>query len=734
MSDSEHPIPSDDSSWPEAGAPSSPEVASASHASVATSDEEGFQFPRALHALRRRWALGVTIGVVLGGLVGGLLWYFIPLTSVSQTLLRVRAAEQSLLSSSAARTDARDFEIYGKTQITLIRSPLVISAALRKPGISQLSMLRDEEDPVEFLQRELDVAFANESEILQIALSGEDSEEIKAINKAVTDAYLDEIVFNERTERLVRLDILKRNYREHVDQIRDKTRELLQLEEQLGSLDSELVRLKHSFAIAELTQLRNRLMRLREALSAMDTQLVVETATRDAGEYEPPEVLVEDAMMQDASYKELAMEAYRMESEYEYLMANAGAGAEEQLAQMRQFLIEARRRRDRLGEEMAPRIRQRLKLAVGSDTDLSDRQLQSLELQRQMLYRQITGARKEYEELVQHVQEMTNQDAELISRRQEINSLQEIASRMKSAIDSIELDLQRKPRVEMLQPATIVSRGDANTVLARAIGAGVLTLLFCVVGLAALDYLGNRFDGVSSLKQVSKVRLLGTLPSIDPGRRRGDTRKLQAAVHDTMNIVRTALLHNRDGKPIRVVQVTSAQGQEGKSTVASQLAISFAKAGRRTLLVDADVRNPQLHLSFGIPFDRGFCEILRGEAGIEDVVQSTPQDRLSLMTAGVCDEAALRALAQEAATELFARLSEQYNTIILDSGPVLTGAEPLMVGQHAGATVLAVRRDVSRVAKIREAVERLSSVGINVVGAVVNGTRVESRHRATPLT
>ena len=190
--------------------------------------------------------------------------------------------------------------------------------------------------------------------------------------------------------------------------------------------------------------------------------------------------------------------------------------------------------------------------------------------------------------------------------------------------------------------------------------------------------------------------------------------------------IRTALLYNRH--VAQVVMVTSATGQEGRSTVASQLAVSMARVGKRTLLVDGDLRSPQQHLVFGVEARAGLCEMLRGEATAEQTILPTAAENVWLLVAGRCDQIALQGLAGEQANQVFQNLRERFDVIILDSSPVLTSADALLLGQYSDTTLISVRRDISQLPKVNAACDRLTSVGIHVLGAVVNGTDVEVRH------
>jgi capsular exopolysaccharide synthesis family protein len=153
---------------------------------------------------------------------------------------------------------------------------------------------------------------------------------------------------------------------------------------------------------------------------------------------------------------------------------------------------------------------------------------------------------------------------------------------------------------------------------------------------------------------------------------------------------------------------------------------SLARAWRKTLLIDCDLRNPAAHQLFDLPLEPGLSEILRGEVELDDVVRPTPISRLWLMPAGKWDSHAVQALAQEQMRDFFGRLKDQYDFIIVDACPVLAVADSLLIGQHTDAALLSIMRDVSRMPTVYAAQQRLSALGIRMLGAVVIGEKTET--------
>jgi Mrp family chromosome partitioning ATPase len=140
-------------------------------------------------------------------------------------------------------------------------------------------------------------------------------------------------------------------------------------------------------------------------------------------------------------------------------------------------------------------------------------------------------------------------------------------------------------------------------------------------------------------------------------------------------------------------------------------------------LLDFDLRNPTQHRLLDQPLTPGTCEVLRGEATIDDAIRRTPVDALDMIPAGECDALAINQVARDGLDRLFSLLEERYEFVVVDSAPVLLVTDALMVGQHVDAVLLSVLRHVSRVPALYQAFTRINSVGIRVLGGVIAGMR-----------
>jgi polysaccharide biosynthesis transport protein len=196
-------------------------------------------------------------------------------------------------------------------------------------------------------------------------------------------------------------------------------------------------------------------------------------------------------------------------------------------------------------------------------------------------------------------------------------------------------------------------------------------------------------------------------------------------LNEAIDAVRTLLLHAARSEGLRVVMVTSADSGEGKTTLASQLAASLARAWRRTLLVDGDLRNPASHKLFDLPGEPGFSEVLRGEIQVADAIRATALSRLWLLPGGTWDQHAQQALAQDELRTVFDQLKQQYDFIIVDSPPVLPVADSLLLGQHVNGVLFSILRDVSRAPAVYAAQQKLQPLGIQILGAVMVGATTD---------
>lgn len=689
-------------------------------------DEEGLNLLGLAHSLRRRWLPGALIGALLASIVAGLLFLLIPVNSEAVALLRVGMKEGSILDNGRpVQTNERVYEVFKQTQAALLKSPFVLSAALRPPEIQSLPLIKIEEKPLAMLEDEIQVSYPGESELLRVSMKGDNGEDVKKLVNAVIDAFLEEVANTERVRNSQRLEILRSKHRENVRTIQETTAEIQKLAAEIGTNDSELAQLNQQLESSKLQSLDDERTGIRQQLEELSGQIMVANTIRSSRFYSPSANEVSDVLESDPIYFDLKQRTGALSRELQSFgnLAKGGRGNgafaqyQAQLAALKGDM-EARKR------ELMPRIKDRLTKAKGIDEFAESTQMQSLQTQFQVAKRRYDAINARYEEQVQKVKDLVGFSADLVTKKDGLIGLQEATGQILQEMSRLELNIKQPPRVQLVQRAIIPDTSNAMIKLLEVAAAWLGVFALTIVGITLVDYFSKRLNGGKDLNSVAGLPVVGDLPSMQGGFLSG--RASDVAIANSIDSIRTAINFGLGQQPKSIV-VTSAVGHEGKTTLASQLAVSFARSGKRTLLIDGDIRNPQQHVVFGLPADRGLCDVLRGEAKVEEIVQATPAENLWILPSGRCDAVAYQVLSSNVAASIVDRLSNQFDFVIVDSGPVLTGPESLIFGQYVEGAVLSTRKDISRVPKVDEAVQRLRSVGINVVGAVVNGTTGESR-------
>jgi capsular exopolysaccharide synthesis family protein len=245
------------------------------------------------------------------------------------------------------------------------------------------------------------------------------------------------------------------------------------------------------------------------------------------------------------------------------------------------------------------------------------------------------------------------------------------------------------------------------------------------LGFAWLEFRARRIHSADEVVTGLGMRVVGAVPALMAPPHWSEDEAGDGiedhALLESIDGIRTVLLKNASVEATRVIMVTSAVAGEGKTTLASHLATSLARAGRKTLLIDCDLRSPAVHQLFELPQQPGLSEVLLNEVHVAEATRSTTVDGLWVIPAGQWDRSVMVALARNGVEEIFDKLKSEYDFIVIDSHPVLPANDSLLIGQHVDTVLLSVLRDVSQAPRVYTACQRLSTLGIRILGAVVNG-------------
>jgi succinoglycan biosynthesis transport protein ExoP len=201
----------------------------------------------------------------------------------------------------------------------------------------------------------------------------------------------------------------------------------------------------------------------------------------------------------------------------------------------------------------------------------------------------------------------------------------------------------------------------------------------------------------------------------------------QSQMAEAYRALRTSLLLSSSGAPPKVILVTSALPQEGKTTTSINTAVVLAHKGVRVLLMDADLRRPGIHKILGLGPRVGLSNLLTGSAELQQVVTRSPMlPNLVVLPAGTPPPNPAELLASPDMHDLIERLRNQYDHIVIDTPPALSVTDAVVLATRADAVVLVIRSGHTTKQALRRAREILGRVNAKVTGVLLNAVNLRS--------
>lgn len=197
-------------------------------------------------------------------------------------------------------------------------------------------------------------------------------------------------------------------------------------------------------------------------------------------------------------------------------------------------------------------------------------------------------------------------------------------------------------------------------------------------------------------------------------------RDLYSGGAEAYRLLRTNLLFANAARAPKSVLVTSPAPGDGKTTIAANLAVTFAQQGMTVVLIDCDLRRGRLHQVFNVPREPGVSQVLRGQVAPQQGIASTAIERLSVMPMGTVPKNPAELLGAPAMRELLEGLSRQYDVLVLDAPPVLAAVDASLAAVLVDATVVVLRAGETGEDEARQALSQLHTVGARIAGAVLN--------------
>jgi capsular exopolysaccharide synthesis family protein len=678
----------------------------------------GLSPAKLLHALRRTWLIAVPLAAAVA--VGVYLVAETRVTPVytARTMLHVSPTRPSLLYEVSGADSANP----QRTQMATVKGRFVIQTALRDLEPLNLPVVREQGDPVGWLEKEIQADYNVAPEIMRITLKGPDSEQLLLILNAVREAYLREVLNKDHTARVSHLRQLTELAAKHDFTLKTQRQRLSSRAESLGGRDLAAVRAKYDHLTGQLNALRGELVGCKVWLERAERAAPADDPAPDTTAVETAldQAFAADTIAQ--GFRQVATQLETRLADYRLKLKNF-----ENDPECRRLAAELATTREALKgrrEELRATAEEQARAAARAQKARNAEAVQRLTADAKQYVPQLEAQIRQRE---QDTAEMSKGMGELEALGTEVSQQEELVKLAQSRIRTQEVELQAPPRARVIEEAVITEAPQWQRAVKLTVGPAVASFFAVLLLIAFLDVRRGRVDGIDDL-EAGRIPVIGALPSVrgrvlsafnppaQPSARRDYLR-----LADAVEMARAVIAPVLAAGPGYTLAVASAAAGEGKTVLAGHLAVRFARSGRRTLLIDTDVRRPRAHQLFGLPAGPGFGEWVTGQADLATIAVPGPVPGLHVIAAGGCDPHAVSELLDRRLPELLAAVKDECDVVVLDTAPLLSAPESLILARAADGVVLSVMRDVSRVAGVLAGYERLQSVNARVLGAIVTG-------------
>lgn len=695
---------------------------------------------------RRKWL--VFLGVITGLAVGGFYNSQTPTLYKSSSNIRIepknpqrfKTNPQDIYSQQNSQFDLRHDQLIGETN--------VVSRCLFDNQLDKLPSLRElaEGDKVQHVKDSLTVTQNREEptkyEIKYTSINPDDARDILA---ALVDTYQEVLAEQYRDEKAELKELLERMNLEFGDDFKEKQEELQALRRKFPQITIAGVNLnQHQVKIGELQAATSDLQR---KLDSLNLEMMGVTKAIEGGE-STSEAYVWRLRTDDKVKKEerekvadntqalarIDNQLFLLDSEINELENKAGPGFPKVKALKSQRNELAQRKETLEAQQVPPEERS----AIATLTLYKDK----LEPEIQFLR---TALRNNLEQLTMHTEKaaaisVNNQllkDKELELER--IREISNIAKEQLMQLTSEDFQMNRHQgfRFQTTEAATLGVKVWPILPVILAIGGLLGSLLGFGVGIL-VELADKTFHNPDEIIKHLQVPLIGHVPVIGQGKRYLVENSLiepivctyhrpKSQVSEAFRAVRTALYFNTQGKEHSVIQVTSPTPGDGKSTLASNLAVSIAQSGKRVLLVDADMRRPRQHGTFGITSRVGFATVLSGQSDWKDTLFECEEiEGLTLMPCGAKPQNPAELSSSPQVKLLIEEMRHEFDFVIIDTPPLLAVTDPCPIAARVDGVILCLRIKKNVRVSAERAVELLGNLGASCLGLVVNGVGAQS--------
>jgi non-specific protein-tyrosine kinase len=319
--------------------------------------------------------------------------------------------------------------------------------------------------------------------------------------------------------------------------------------------------------------------------------------------------------------------------------------------------------------------------------------------------------------------------AELDRMESRLDQFESIRTNLVLSYEQVRLaEAQSYSNVVQIEPAEVPASPISPEIMQNTLMAALIGLMLSGGGVFVYDLLDDTIKSPDEVRRQTRLNILGTIANFDEP----DDGQLiteaqpRSPVTEAFRSLRTNLQYASISTPLRTLLVTSPAPADGKTTVVSNLSMVMAHSGRKVTVMDADMHRPRVHLAFKQNLTPGLSSLfIRPDIHLNGSLQSTSSDRLKTITAGELPPNPSELLGSNKMREILNAIQETADLVIVDSPPVLSVTDAVVLAPIVDGVVLVVRPGVTRMNALKYAVEQLRYVGANLLGVVIN--RVNDR-------
>ena len=314
------------------------------------------------------------------------------------------------------------------------------------------------------------------------------------------------------------------------------------------------------------------------------------------------------------------------------------------------------------------------------------------------------------------------------AQAQQLQALRDRITSLRAAYASlVSLPGSGANAVTVVDPATPPEGPSSPRVLLNTLLAALVGLLLALGITFTMEYLDDTVKTSEDVEAATGLPTLGTVLKMKGDKGRSEIYRLATVLYprgpaaEAYRTLRTNLEFAAVDEPVRTLLVTSSIPSEGKTTTSGNLAVAFAQAGRKVILVDADLRKPGIHKLFDLPNASGLTSLLRtDDVGIDDVAQATEEERLRVITTGPLPPNPAELLGSHRMQAILERLAAAADLVIVDSPPLQAVTDAAILASITDGTLLVINAGHTRRDAAGRGREALAKSGARVLGATLN--------------